>query len=149
MSLVGNRCIGILREAKNKWERRVPLAPSQVKQLVEKGIKVLVQPSLRRIFHDSEYVAAGAVVQDDMTPASCILGVKEVPIKELIPDRTYVFFFPHFYMSISKYSNINELSTLRSDDESPLKKKKKKKKKPEWIQRRALRAALRSKFPQL
>ena len=41
------------------------------------------------MFTDSQYVAAGAALQDDVSPASVILGVKEVPI-ELIPNRTYV-----------------------------------------------------------
>ena len=34
--------IGILRECKNKWERRCSLTPSEVVQIVAKGIRVLV-----------------------------------------------------------------------------------------------------------
>jgi len=44
---------------------------------------------------------------------------------------------------VSEFINNDNQNIFLSDDESPLKKKKKKKKKPEWIQRRALRAALR------
>lgn len=42
------------------------------------------------MFTDSQYVAAGAALQDDVSPASVILGVKEVPVELLIPNRTYV-----------------------------------------------------------
>lgn len=33
MSLKGNKVIGIRREDKNKWERRVPLTPDNVREL--------------------------------------------------------------------------------------------------------------------
>jgi alpha-aminoadipic semialdehyde synthase len=49
---------------------------------------VIVQPSKMRIFTDDQYVMAGAILKDDISPASVILGVKEVPINELIPNRT-------------------------------------------------------------
>jgi len=90
--LRGNRVIGILRESKNKWEQRAPLSPRHVKRLVQKGIKVIVQPSTRRAFYDKEYAEAGAVLQDDVSPASLVLGVKEVPIPDLLPERSYLFF---------------------------------------------------------
>lgn len=35
-------CIGIVQETKNRWERRVPLVPEHVSQLVEQGIRVLI-----------------------------------------------------------------------------------------------------------
>lgn len=47
--------VGIRREGKSRWERRSPLAPVHVKVLVEKGIKVIVQPSTIRVYHDSKY----------------------------------------------------------------------------------------------
>jgi len=93
MSLLrGNRVIGILREGKSKWERRVPLSPRHVQRLVANGLRVLVQPSTRRVFGDSEYVKVGAEIQEDLSPASFIVGVKEVPIANLLPERTYAFF---------------------------------------------------------
>ena len=54
-SIHKQRCIGILREVKNKWERRSPLVPDNVADLTRQGIKVLVQPSHRRIFTDDEF----------------------------------------------------------------------------------------------
>ena len=53
--------IGIRREDKNEWERRVPLIPAHVETLVrERDLRVLVQPSSIRAFSDADYVAAGA-----------------------------------------------------------------------------------------
>ena len=47
--------IGIRREDKNRWERRAPLAPAHVQELVKKGIKVIIQPSSLRTFSDRHY----------------------------------------------------------------------------------------------
>lgn len=90
--LRGNMCIGIVREVYNKWERRAPLCPEHVARLVSSGLRVLVQPSNRRIFSADEYERAGATVTDDLSPASVVFGVKQVPVENLLPDRTYVFF---------------------------------------------------------
>ncbi|KAI9351101.1 Saccharopine dehydrogenase-domain-containing protein [Zopfochytrium polystomum] len=85
--------LGIRREDKNRWERRVPLVPDHVERLVkELGVRVLVQPSSKRVIPDEKYEEAGAVIQDDLSGADVILGVKEVPVEHLIPDKTYLFF---------------------------------------------------------
>ena len=85
--------VAIRREDKNHWERRVPLTPDHVERLVKDvGAKVYVQPSSKRVFPDSKYESAGAVLQEDLSPADIILGVKEVPVNSLIPDKTYLFF---------------------------------------------------------
>jgi hypothetical protein len=48
--------LGIRREDKNRWERRVPLIPEHVERLVkEMGVRVLVQPSLKRVIPDEKY----------------------------------------------------------------------------------------------
>jgi len=86
------KCIGILREVKNKWERRVALSPSVVRSLTDKGVKVIVQPSDLRIYRDIEYENAGALVKDDLSEANTIFGVKEFPHQQLIPDRSYILF---------------------------------------------------------
>lgn len=84
--------LGVRREDKNKWERRAPVAPRHVRELVAKGLKVIVQPSTRRVFTDEEYREAGAVVQEDLSECATIAGVKEVPIDLLLPNRTWCFF---------------------------------------------------------
>ena len=84
--------LGVRREGKSKFERRAPVTPSAVAALVAAGVRVLVQPSPKRVFRDAEYAAAGAVVTDDLSPAGVVLGVKEVPPAALLPDRAYAFF---------------------------------------------------------
>lgn len=87
------KIIGIRREDKNKWERRVPLIPADVKWLKEKhGIKTIVQPSEIRVYTDDEYRAAGAEISEDLGPASLILAVKEIPTKLFEKNKTYIFF---------------------------------------------------------
>lgn len=39
-----------------------------------------------------EYRQAGAKIDEDLSAASLVLGVKQVPIDLLMPDKTYAFF---------------------------------------------------------
>jgi len=84
--------VGIRREDKSIWERRVPLVPEDVKELREKGIEFIVQPSSIRVFPDEEYVKAGAEVKEGLSEAKVILGVKEIPPSKLLPEKVYMFF---------------------------------------------------------
>ncbi len=87
------KIIGIRREDKNKWERRVPLVPNDVLELGEKyGIKTIIQPSEIRIFSDDEYRQAGAEVNEDLQAADIIFAVKEIPLHLLEQGKTYLFF---------------------------------------------------------
>ncbi len=86
-------CIGIRKEDKDTTERRAPLAPHQVKTLIEKySIKVLVEPAPNRIYEDSEYQIAGAILSDDLSECNIIFGVKEIPSHNFLPKHTYCFF---------------------------------------------------------
>ncbi len=84
--------IGIRYEDKYKMERRVPLVPAHVKQLVDQGIEIQVVPSEKRVFTDEEYRRAGAVLREEPLDADVILGVKEMPLNYFKPHKTYVFF---------------------------------------------------------
>ncbi|CAH0555454.1 unnamed protein product [Brassicogethes aeneus] len=86
------KIIAIRREDQSVWERRAPFSPTHVRKLTKRGIKVIVQPSNRRAYPMQAYLHAGAVVQEDISEASIIYGVKQVPIDQLIPDKTYCFF---------------------------------------------------------
>jgi len=87
------KTIGIRREDKNKWERRVPLVPRDVAELREKyGIKTIIQPSKIRIFSDDEYLRAGAEVSEDLKAADAVFAVKEIPLNLLEEGQTYLFF---------------------------------------------------------
>ncbi|XP_022066877.1 alpha-aminoadipic semialdehyde synthase, mitochondrial [Acanthochromis polyacanthus] len=84
--------MAIRREDINPWERRAPLAPRHVRELTHAGVKVLVQPSNRRAIHEKYYIKAGAVIQEDISEASLIIGVKRPPEEKVIPKKTYAFF---------------------------------------------------------
>ena len=85
--------IGIRKEEKNEWERRAPLAPDHVAELVrEHDLRIAVQPSPRRVFSDDEYAASGATLTDDLSDCGVILGVKEIPTDDLERGKTYVYF---------------------------------------------------------
>ncbi|CAK0819461.1 unnamed protein product [Prorocentrum cordatum] len=68
------------------------MAPHHVRALVGQGIRVIVQPSTRRIFTDEEYQSAGAELNEDLSECATICAVKEVPIDLLLPGRTWLFF---------------------------------------------------------
>ncbi len=37
-------------------------------------------------------MSAGAIIQEDVSSAPVIVGVKQVPVDALLPNKTYVFF---------------------------------------------------------
>lgn len=89
--------IGLIREFKVPRDKRVPFSPTQLAYLhmyYENRIEFKVAPSPDRCFSDEEYLAKGIEVSDDLTDCDILMGVKEVPISELIPNKTY-FFFSH------------------------------------------------------
>lgn len=85
--------IGIRGEDKSVWERRVPITPQDARDLqADHDLKVIAQASEIRVFDSDEYLQAGIAVREDLSPASTIFAVKEIPLKVLEPGKTYVFF---------------------------------------------------------
>ncbi|HEX2694666.1 MAG TPA: hypothetical protein VHP61_02855, partial [Acidobacteriota bacterium] len=85
--------IGIRREDINKWERRAPLIPTHVRELIrDHGLEVYIQPSAIRVFPDADYTLEGARVQEDICPSRTVLAIKEIPIESLAKDKVYAFF---------------------------------------------------------
>src|SRR5262245_42075040 len=85
--------IGIRREDKSRWERRVPLVPADVARLVrENGVPISIQPSPSRIFSDEEYRDAGATIAEDLSSCDVVLGIKELPLSSIQPSKTYMLF---------------------------------------------------------
>ncbi|KAI6024246.1 Saccharopine dehydrogenase-domain-containing protein [Pisolithus marmoratus] len=78
--------VGIRREDPSRiWERRCPLTPDAVQELVQQdGVDVLVQPCDRRVFHVDHFLKAGAKLHPTLEPAHIIVGIKETPLNELI-----------------------------------------------------------------
>ncbi len=87
------KVLGIRREDKNKWERRVPIIPEDLKGLKDVyGIDAIVQPSQIRVYPDEAFRANGAVVDEDLSKANTIFAVKEIPVDLLATGKTYIFF---------------------------------------------------------
>ena len=86
----------IIKERKNPPDRRVVLSPQACEKIVQEFPKaeILVESSDVRIFEDSKYAELGFQVLDNVSQADVMLGVKEVPIDALIPNKKY-FFFSH------------------------------------------------------
>jgi len=87
------KMLGIRREDKNKWERRVPIIPEDLKGLKDGyGIDAIVQPSPSRIYPDDAFSQNGAIVDEDLSKANTIFAVKEIPVDLLAAEKTYIFF---------------------------------------------------------
>ena len=87
---------GIIKERKNPPDRRVVLSPEACKMVLKahKHAEIIVEPSPIRTFSDDTYRAVGLTVASKMEECDVLLGVKEVPIENLIPNKKY-FFFSH------------------------------------------------------
>jgi alanine dehydrogenase len=87
---------GIIKERKNPPDRRVVFSPLKLKEFKDKFPKAIlkVEPSAIRVFSDDVYQENGIEVSESMTDCDVLIGVKEVPIEALIPNKKY-FFFSH------------------------------------------------------
>ncbi len=86
--------IGIIREGKVPSDRRVALLPYQCAEIIAKypHVEIYVQPSDVRCISNKEYVSAGIPLRENLSHCDILLGIKEVPIHELIPGKSYLFF---------------------------------------------------------
>jgi len=89
--------IALIKENKKPHDKRVPFTPEQLATIYDNAegfFDFVVEPSAHRTYTDSEYIDNGITVSADIEDADILMGVKEVPIEFLIPDKTY-FFFSH------------------------------------------------------
>ncbi len=86
----------IIKERKNPPDRRVVFSPEKCQEVMQQfpDARIIVEASDIRIFPDSAYKAVGCDVKADVSEADVMLGVKEVPVEALIPNKKY-FFFSH------------------------------------------------------
>jgi alanine dehydrogenase len=85
--------IGIRREDKNEWERRVPLVPSDLAEFArDPNVTFTVQPSPIRVFTDDEFTQAGVTVNESLDAADIVVAVKEIPIGLLKGGKVYLYF---------------------------------------------------------
>ena len=99
--------IGIIKEGKTPPDKRVPLSPTQCQEIKQKypQIDLVVQKSNIRKFKDEDYANAGIDLVDEVTDCDVLLGVKEVPIEDLIANKKY-FFFSHTFKKQPYYREL-------------------------------------------
>jgi alanine dehydrogenase len=102
--------IGLIREGKTPADNRVALTPAQCKWVHKNtaNVKIVVQSSQHRCFTDKEYRSAGIEVAEDMSSCDILFGIKEVPVQDLIPNKTYLFF------SHTKKAQIHNQNLMRA-----------------------------------
>ena len=89
--------IGIIREGKIPADQRTPFTPEILKSVADSfadQLECCVEQSNLRAFSDQEYLDKGVEIAMDLSDVDVLFGVKEVPIEQLIPNKTY-FFFSH------------------------------------------------------
>ncbi len=86
----------IITERKNPPDRRVVFSPETLLKAKQQfpEAEFMVERSGIRIFPDEAYQKLGFEVLEDVSLADVMIGVKEVPISALIPNKSY-FFFSH------------------------------------------------------
>jgi saccharopine dehydrogenase (NAD+, L-lysine-forming) len=86
--------IGLLREGKVPPDKRVPFTPLQTQEIGQRfpDVKIIAQRSEVRCFRDEEYAQLDTEVAEAVKDCDVLMGIKEVPIAELIQSKTYLFF---------------------------------------------------------
>lgn len=85
--------LGIIREGKTPPDSRTPLTPDQCAHLLrDLQVEVMVEPSPIRCYPDTEYAEFQVPLSPRMQDCDVLMGIKEVPVDQLIPDKTYLFF---------------------------------------------------------
>jgi len=87
-------CIGLIKEGKIPADNRVALTPNQARLLQQQfpECTIIVEPSADRCFSDDEYRKAGIQVSENLHECEILLGIKEIPTAQLLPNKTYLFF---------------------------------------------------------
>lgn len=89
--------IGIIKERKNPPDRRVVLSPDICQKTLQlyPELQISVESSDIRCFSDKEYKKISQLtVSQDVSDCDVLLGIKEIPVDALIPNKKY-FFFSH------------------------------------------------------
>ena len=97
----------LITERKNPPDRRVVFSPTELVQLKSQfpTVEIKIESSEIRVFKDKEYSDMGFEVTNDVSDCDVLIGVKEVPVDYLIPNKKY-FFFSH---TIKKQSHNRKL----------------------------------------
>lgn len=88
--------MGIIREGKTPPDRRVAFLPEQCSEIqyANPGLHFVVEHSEVRCVPDTQYQALDLDTHTDLQKCDVLFGIKEVPVSQLIENKTY-FFFSH------------------------------------------------------
>ena len=86
--------IGLIREGRIPPDKRVAFTPLQAVEIMQRfpHVQMVIQKSPIRCYADEEFEAMDIPVTTDMNSCDIFMGIKEVQIPDLIPEKTYVFF---------------------------------------------------------
>ncbi len=86
----------IIKERKNPPDKRVVFTPEMCVEMQKQfpNAKIAVEQSDVRFFNDKQYEKSGFKPVLNISDCDVMIGVKEVPIDALIPNKKY-FFFSH------------------------------------------------------
>ncbi len=86
--------LGLIREGKTPPDKRVAFTPLQAEEIQQRftHVKIILQPSSVRCFKDNEYQELGIEIAEDISQCDILMGIKEVPIANLLANKTYLFF---------------------------------------------------------
>ena len=86
--------LALIREGKIPPDNRVALTPAQCTWITKQfpDVTIIAQQSEHRCFTNKEYQRAGVEVRESVADCDYFLGIKEVPIRDLVADKTYLFF---------------------------------------------------------
>ena len=70
------------------------MIPEQCRAFMDANpqVEIIAQSSAVRCYSDQEYQDAGVRVEDEVDDCHVLLGIKEVPIDHIIPNKTYLLF---------------------------------------------------------
>ena len=86
--------IGLIREGRTPHDKRVAFTPEQCVYIQQHfpGIKITVQPSDWRCYTNEEYLSKKITISEDLSDCDILMGIKQVPIDDLIAGKNYLFF---------------------------------------------------------
>jgi len=86
--------IGLIREGRTPHDKRVAFTPEQCAYIQNhfSGIEIVVQPSEWRCYKDEEYASKKIKLDEDLSDCDILMGVKQVPVNDLIANKKYLFF---------------------------------------------------------
>ena len=86
--------IGLIKEGRTLHDKRVAFSPEQCVYIQKHfpGVEIVVQPCEWRSYKDEEYLSKNISMSDDLSDCDILMGIKQVPTNQLIPNKKYLFF---------------------------------------------------------